>query len=172
MMVPENESASQPKPVEPPCSEQYSSFEMSILYGQVQFLEKELGRTPSTIQMLSIFQASYLEENVQFLFRMWERKNESTRSAKGWAEVLGDSLLEEVLDPLFECLTAESSQKIANNSIGMGMEERARKLAEKLKQGTITDNERSAHERYLSAFHFVELIQTRARGLLNSVHDK
>ena len=114
---------------------------------------------------------AYLEEKVEFLFRIWVQKRESTRSAKCWAETLGDSLLEEIIEPLFEFLTAKSAQKIVDVRAGMGMRERANNLAEKLKQASLSDDERSANERYLSAFHFVKVIQTRARRLLKPVND-
>jgi len=114
---------------------------------------------------------AYLEEKVEFLFRIWVQKRESTRSAKCWAGTLGDSLLEEMIEPLFEFLTAKSAQKIVDVRAGMGMRERANNLAEKLKQASLSDDERSANERYLSAFHFVKVIQTRARRLLKPVND-
>jgi len=81
---------------------------------------------------------------------------------------MSGTYLEKLIEPFAECLTVESAEKIASLQADAALQKRVDELAEKANFGTLTDDERREYDRYLAAFHFVTIMQARARRLLRS----
>ena len=67
-----------------------------------------------------------------------------------------------------ECLTIEVARKI----VALGADDASQRyvdgLAEKANQGTMTEDEKSEYDRCLATFHFIIVMQARARRLLQT----
>ncbi|MBI1345710.1 hypothetical protein GC163_05415 [bacterium] len=77
------------------------------------------------------------------------------------------TLLDQVIEPVSECLTQASARKIVDLRATPDMQARVDYLATQANQGGLTDEERSEYDRYLAAFHLVTLLQIEARKLLD-----
>ena len=81
---------------------------------------------------------------------------------------MSTSLLDQIIEPFTECLTADAARKIVALRADTDMQTRVDELANKANAGTLDDQERTEYDRYLAAFHFVTIMQCRARRLLNT----
>ncbi len=72
-------------------------------------------------------------------------------------------ILQQVLDPFAECLTADAARKIVALRADPETQARIDALAEKANQGTLTDEERGDYEKFRATFHVVTILQSRAR---------
>ncbi len=81
---------------------------------------------------------------------------------------MSTTLIDQVIEPFTECLTPEAAQKIVALKADDELQERIDFLATKANRGDLTDAERHEYDRYLSAFHFVTVMQARARRFLKS----
>lgn len=79
---------------------------------------------------------------------------------------MSTTLLDRLVEPFAECLTAEAAQKIAALRAEPELQSRIDELAEKANLGTLSEDESADYDRYLAAFHFVTVMQARARRLL------
>ena len=79
---------------------------------------------------------------------------------------MATTVLDRLIEPFAECLTVEAATKVALLRADVADQQRFDELAEKANQGTLTPEERSDYDRLLAAFHFVTIIQARARRLL------
>jgi hypothetical protein len=77
------------------------------------------------------------------------------------------TLLDELIEPLADCLTIEAAERIASVRASAALQERVDELADKANRGVLTANEQSEYDRYLAAYHLVTLMQARARRILN-----
>lgn len=77
------------------------------------------------------------------------------------------TLLDELIEPFANCLTTEAAEKIISLKAGVSLQSRIDELAEKANQGTLAPTEQIEYGRYLTAFHFVTVMQARARRLLH-----
>lgn len=75
-------------------------------------------------------------------------------------------LLRQIIEPFAECLTQESARKIVEIRADEKLQQRVDALADKANAGTLTESEKSEYDRYLSAFHFVSILQARARRFI------
>ena len=75
-------------------------------------------------------------------------------------------VLDRVLDPLTHCFTPEVARRIADLRADSATQTRVDELADKANEGQLTDEERAEYDAYRSAFHFVTVLQTKARTLL------
>lgn len=82
------------------------------------------------------------------------------------AETAHTDVLDRVLDPFTRCLTREVARRIANLRADSATQTRVDELADKANEGQLTDDERAEYDAYRSAFHFVTVLQTKARTLL------
>ena len=82
--------------------------------------------------------------------------------------LMSTTLLDRLIEPFAECLTPESAQKIAALRADDEMQQHLDELAERANQGTLSDADRSEYERILAAFHFVTVMQARARRFLRA----
>lgn len=81
-------------------------------------------------------------------------------------DIAHTDVLDRVLDPFTRCLTPEVARRIADLSADSATQTRVDELADKANEGQLTDQERAEYEAYRSAFHFVTILQTKARTLL------
>jgi hypothetical protein len=78
------------------------------------------------------------------------------------------ALLDRLLEPSADCLTQEAARKIVDLRASEADQARVDELADKANRGTLTDAERMDYDRHLAAFHFVTMMQARARRLLQN----
>lgn len=75
-------------------------------------------------------------------------------------------ILDRVLDPFTECLTAEAAQKIVNFRPDQETQSRIDDLAAKADIGQLSDEERAAYQEYVDAFDLVAILKSKARSVL------
>jgi len=77
------------------------------------------------------------------------------------------SVIDRLIDPVGQCLTPEVAQRIASLQADDKLQARVDELADKANAGTLTDDERSQYEQYVSFSQFVTLLQIKARNLVD-----
>jgi hypothetical protein len=77
-----------------------------------------------------------------------------------------NAVLDQLFDPVSECLTPEVARRIAGLRASPAVQARLDLLADKCSDGTITADERAAYESYLRAANFIGVLQAKARALL------
>ena len=75
-------------------------------------------------------------------------------------------VLEELFDPVGECLTPEVASKLVAHRAPPGVQARIEELADKCSDGTLTPEERSVYESYLRAINFIGVLEAKARRVL------
>ena len=81
---------------------------------------------------------------------------------------MSTTLLERIIEPFAECLTEDAARKIVDLRADDVTQARVEELAGKANAGTLDDEERTEYDQYLAAFHFVTIMQAKARWLLKS----
>lgn len=76
------------------------------------------------------------------------------------------AILDRVLDPITNCLTPDVAAKLVALRADPKTQARVDKLADKANEGTLSSEERAEYDRYRDAFHFVTILQAKARKLL------
>ena len=76
--------------------------------------------------------------------------------------------LEQLIEPFAELLTVDSARKIASLQADELLQKRVDELADMANRGTLTADDREEYDRYLAAFHFVTIMQSRARRFLRT----
>lgn len=77
-------------------------------------------------------------------------------------------LLEQMIDPVADCFTAESAERILAARAELSLQQRIDELAAKANQGELTAAEQAEYDRYLAAYHLITALQSRARRFLRS----
>ena len=77
------------------------------------------------------------------------------------------SVIDRLIDPVGQCLTPEVAGRIAALQADDELQARVDELADKANTGTLTDDERSQYEQYVSFSQFVTLLQIKARNLVD-----
>ena len=77
------------------------------------------------------------------------------------------NLLDEILNPFTECLTPDVAQRIAEMRANPQTQSRLDELADKANAGQLTAEETAEYATYREAFHFITVLQAKARHLLN-----
>ncbi len=77
------------------------------------------------------------------------------------------ALLDRIVEPIADCLTEESARKIVALRADSVTQAKADELAGKANRGELTEAERRAYDEILAAFHFVTILQARARQVLS-----
>ena len=85
-----------------------------------------------------------------------------------YTSAMNTTLLDQLIEPFADCLTTEAAEKISALKADDALQLRIDELAEKANQGSLTPSEQSEYDRYLAAFHFVTVMQARARRLLHA----
>jgi hypothetical protein len=65
-----------------------------------------------------------------------------------------------------ECLTPEVATNLVNLRADVKTQGRLDELADKANEGQLSPEEQAEYDRYLDAFHFVTILQAKARTLL------
>ena len=79
-----------------------------------------------------------------------------------------NAVLDQLFDPVSECLTADVARRIAALRAAPAVQDRLDALADKCSDGTFTAEERIEYESYLRAVNFIGVLQAKARALLVS----
>ena len=72
-------------------------------------------------------------------------------------------VLEELFDPVGECLTPDVASKLVALRAPPRVQARIDELADKCSDGALTPEERSVYESYLRAINFIRVLQAKAR---------
>lgn len=80
--------------------------------------------------------------------------------------MMPSEVLEEVFEPLAECLTPETADRLVALRASPRLQARIDELAEKCSEGTLTPEERSIYESYVRAVNFIGVLQAKARRVL------
>jgi len=80
---------------------------------------------------------------------------------------MNSCLLDGLIEPFTDCLTFEAARKIVDLRADDALQKRVDELAENANHGTLNETERVEYDQYLAAFHFVTLMQSKARRLLH-----
>lgn len=76
------------------------------------------------------------------------------------------SVLDQLLEPLTECLTPEAAKQIVNFRADAEVQQRLDELADGANEGTLSDAEQSEYESYVEAIDLVAVLQAKARAVL------
>ncbi len=77
------------------------------------------------------------------------------------------TVLDRILDPFTECLTPEVAKRVTDLRADAETQARIDELADKANEGQLSDEERSEYDKYREAFHFITILQAKARTLLD-----
>jgi hypothetical protein len=77
-------------------------------------------------------------------------------------------LLDGLLEPLSQCLDAESARRVVELRIDSTVQARVDQLAERANEGLLTEDERDEYEALISAADFISMLQLKARRQLQS----
>lgn len=75
-------------------------------------------------------------------------------------------LLDQVLDPVVDCLTPEAARTVVALRAAPEIQLRLDELASRANEGLLTANEAAEYEKFRATFHMVTLLQSKARQLL------
>jgi uncharacterized protein YnzC (UPF0291/DUF896 family) len=78
------------------------------------------------------------------------------------------TILDSIVTPFSECLTLAAAERISALRADAVLQARVDELATKANTGELTEDERQEYDRYLAAYHFVTLMQLRAKQMLGS----
>lgn len=78
------------------------------------------------------------------------------------------TVLDRLIEPLAECLTMDAARKIVALKADDASQQYVDGLADKANQGTLTEVEKLEYDQCLAAFHFITVMQARARRLLQA----
>ena len=81
-------------------------------------------------------------------------------------QTVQNDVLDRVLDPFTECFTTEVAQRIVDLRADAHTQSRLDELASKANEGQLSSAERAEYDKYRSAFHFITILQAKARRLL------
>jgi|1185.fasta_scaffold295506_2 hypothetical protein len=77
------------------------------------------------------------------------------------------SALDQVLDSVWDCLTAEVAQRIVDVELPPAVKSRIDELAIKANRGTLTSTERKQYEEFVEAIDLLAIFQAKARLVLS-----
>ena len=80
------------------------------------------------------------------------------------------SILDEILDPLTECLTPDVARRIVTLSINPRTQAQIDQLAAKANEGQLSEAERAQYEEFIEAVDLLAIIKAKARICL--AHDR
>jgi len=76
--------------------------------------------------------------------------------------------IDQLIEPVGRCLTAEVAERLVSLRANPELQLEVDRLADKANRGTLTEDERTQYEQYVSFSQFVTLLQIEARDLLDS----
>jgi len=78
------------------------------------------------------------------------------------------TLLDELLDPLSQCLDDVSAQRLIDFRIAPAVQRRMEELAERANEGLLSSEERSQYEAMIHAADLISILKLKARRQLPS----
>ncbi len=75
-------------------------------------------------------------------------------------------ILEQILDPLTDCLTLQAALKIVGFEVDSETQERVNELAAKAQAGSLSEAEKADYHDFVEAFDLVAILKSKARMLL------
>jgi hypothetical protein len=78
------------------------------------------------------------------------------------------TLLERMVDPISRVLTPESAEEILQVRVDEETQHRIDELADKCNEGTLTRDEGSEYQSYISWFNLLSVLQAKARTYLKN----
>ena len=78
-----------------------------------------------------------------------------------------NSVVDDLLDPVGNCLTLEVAQRLAGLRATPQVQEKLDAFADKSSEGTLTAEERLEYEASLRAINFISVLQLKARALIS-----
>jgi len=78
------------------------------------------------------------------------------------------TLLERMIDPIGRVLTPEAAKEIVNLRADKETQHRIDQLADKCNEGTLTSEERTEYQEFISMFNVLTVLQSRARTILEA----
>ncbi len=82
------------------------------------------------------------------------------------AAAKASSLMDRLVDPLVECLTADTAKRLLSIKADPHLRARMEELAEKSTEGALTPEERREYASYVSFGTFAAILKSKARKLL------
>jgi predicted transcriptional regulator len=78
------------------------------------------------------------------------------------------AVLDQLFDPVTQCLTPEVAQRIASLRASDKVQERLDELADKSSEGSLSPAERAEYETWVRAINFLGVLQAKARRVVTS----
>ena len=78
------------------------------------------------------------------------------------------ALLDQLLDPLTQCLDKQSAQRVIDLGIPQSLHRRVSELAMRANEGAITSEERTTYEALINAADFISILKFKAQRRLAS----
>ena len=75
--------------------------------------------------------------------------------------------IDQLIEPVGQCLTAEVAERLVSLRANPELQLEVDRLADKANRGTLTEDERTQYEQYVSFAHVVTLLQIEACDLLD-----
>lgn len=75
-------------------------------------------------------------------------------------------VIDRILDPFTACLSPEVAERLVQMRADPLTQKRVDELADKANEGQLSESERREYEQYRRAFHFVTILQAKARSYL------
>ena len=82
------------------------------------------------------------------------------------SQTLSPSILDQILEPLGNAMPLDYARELVEYRASPDVQARVDELADKCNEGQLTDAERDEYDDYLQAFHFIEIMQRKARRVL------
>jgi hypothetical protein len=76
------------------------------------------------------------------------------------------TVLDELLQPLGDCLTVEVAERLSALRAPASVQARIEELARKSEEGQLSGSEREEYEALVSAGNFIAILQSKARRVL------
>jgi hypothetical protein len=76
------------------------------------------------------------------------------------------AMLDQVFDPISECLTPEVAHRIANLRATPEVQGKLDTFADKSSEGTLSIEERAEYEAWVRAINFLGILQSKARKVV------
>lgn len=83
-----------------------------------------------------------------------------------WPVSTAHTVLDELLEPLGDCLTVEVAERLSALRAPTSVQARIEELARKSEEGQLDGSEREEYEALVSAGNFIAILQSKARRLL------
>lgn len=78
------------------------------------------------------------------------------------------AILDELLEPIGDCLTPEVAERLASLRAPDSVQKRIDELARRSEDGQLSKEEREEYEAFVSAGNFTGILQSKARRILKT----